>query len=121
MLNIFFKENSFRLYFFITLGVIEFLATTTIHIEGVDSIWDKAKHFSAFFVLYILLSFAFRKLSTINKFFLLLAFGIQIEIVQSFIDGRSASLLDIVADTIGVVLCIGTVYFIKKKIRVTSS
>jgi len=115
MHNIFFKELSFRLYFFITLGVIEFLATTTIHIEVIESIWDKANHFSAFFVLYILLSFAFKELSIRNKFFLLLAFGVQIEIVQSFIDGRYFSLLDVLADTIGIVLGIGALFLIKKK------
>lgn len=115
MLKIFLKENSFRLYVFITLVVIEFLATTTIHIEGIDSIWDKAKHFSAFFVLYILFSFAFKKLSIKSKFFILLAFGLQIEIVQSFIDGRCFSLLDVLADTIGIVLSIGALFLIKKK------
>lgn len=102
MLNIFFSQISFRLYLLITIGVIEFLATTTIHIEAIESIWDKANHFAAFFVLYILLSFAFRKLHLFSKFLLLFAYGVQIEVVQSFIDGRYFSLLDVIADTIGI-------------------
>jgi len=110
MFKLFFSEIFFRIYFFITLVVIEFLATTTIHIEVVESLWDKANHFSAFFVLYILLSYAYIKLSTIQKSLLLLAFGMQIEIVQSFIDGRFFSLLDVVADSVGIL--IGVVIYV---------
>lgn len=104
MIRLFLSERYFRLYFFITLGVIEFLATTTIHIEVVESIWDKANHFSAFFVLYILLSFAYKNFNIFIKILLLIGFGIQIEIVQSFIDGREASLLDVVADSAGILI-----------------
>jgi len=94
----------FQIMFFICLGVVEFLATTTQHIEIVSSIWDKANHFSAFFVLYILLSLGFLRLSVLLKIILLLLFGMQIEIVQSFIDGRYFSMLDVVADSIGIFL-----------------
>ena len=92
----------FQIMFFICLGVIEFLATTTQHIEIVSSIWDKANHFSAFFVLYILLSLAYRNLSLSYKVILLFLYAVQIEIVQIFIEGRFFSMLDIVADCIGV-------------------
>ena len=109
------KNSIYKLAFYITLGVIEFLATTTIHIEIVESLWDKANHFSAFFVLYILLCLAYTKLDIKQKFFILLAFGMQIEIVQSFIDGRYFSILDIVADTIGIILgIIVHEYFLQK-------
>jgi len=97
-------KTLYRVAFFITLGVIEYLATTTQQIEIVSSMWDKANHFTAFFVLYILLSLAYRNLSTTVKIVILLAFGIQIEIVQSFIDGRYFSMLDVLADTIGILL-----------------
>jgi VanZ family protein len=98
------SENFFRLYFLFTLSVIEFLATTTIHIEVVESIWDKANHFSAFFVLYILLSLGFRNLTTFKKAILLLLYGMQIEVVQSFIDGRFFSPYDVVADSVGILI-----------------
>lgn len=93
----------FKLTFFFTLAVIEFLATTSIHIEAVESIWDKANHFTAFFVLCILLSFAYKKMALHVKVLWLLLFGIQIEVVQSFIE-RDASLLDIFADSIGIAI-----------------
>ena len=97
-------HNIFRIAFFVCLLSIEFLATTTMKIEVVESIWDKANHFIAFFTLYILLSLAYKYFNTKTKILLLLAFGLQIEIVQSFIDGRYFSLLDVVADSIGMVI-----------------
>ncbi len=93
----------FKISFVLLLVVIEFLATTTHSIPVVHSIWDKAKHFSAFFVLYFVLSMAFVQLRVWYRMALLLFFGIQIEIVQSFISGREASLLDVVADSLGIV------------------
>ena len=113
MINKIFHEYSFRLYLAITLLVIEFLATTTIHIEAMESVWDKANHFSAFFVLYILLNFAYKKFNRLTKIGLLLAFGLQIEIVQSFIDGRYFSLLDVVADSIGIAIGFVIIYLLK--------
>ena len=51
------------------------------------------------------------------KSFLLFLFGLQIEIVQSFIDGRFFSLLDVVADSIGIVIGVVFVWLFKKAIR----
>ena len=104
MFKLLFHPNSFRVYFFVCLLAIEFLATTTLHIEVVESIWDKANHFIAFFTLYVLLNFAYRDLGLLPKIVLLVVFGLQIEIVQSFIDGRYFSLLDVVADSVGILL-----------------
>jgi len=92
----------FRILLFITLVSIEYLATTTIHIEVMESMWDKANHFIAFFTLYILLCFAYKNLSILWVSLILLGFGLQIEIVQSFIDGRFFSIMDVVADGIGI-------------------
>lgn len=95
---------------FSALISIEFLATTTtVHIEVVESMWDKANHFVAFFTLYILLSLAKSAYSLRLKSLLLLGFGLQIEVVQYFIEGREFSLLDLVADSVG--LAIGAVSF----------
>ena len=107
--------------FYICLASVEFLATTTIKIETVESMWDKSNHFIAFLVLYILLSLAYEKLSILNKSFWLLAFAIQIEIVQYFIPGRYFSALDVVADSIGILLGIGLYKLYMKRVRVTSS
>ncbi len=101
------KRNFFRAMFFISIIAIEFLATTTtVHIEIVENIWDKANHFIAFFTLYILLSFGFLNLSVAKKIIWLLLFGVQIEVVQHFIEGRFFSTLDVFADFIGIIIAL---------------
>jgi len=60
-------------------------------------------------VFYILLSLAYTELITRSKVVLLLLFGMQIEVVQSFIDGRYFSMLDVVADSVGILL--GVLFF----------
>jgi VanZ family protein len=97
----------FLILFFIAIISIEFLATTTtVHIKIVESMWDKANHFSAFFILYILLNVSKLSFSILWKFLLLFGFGLQIEVVQYFIDGREFSLFDLVADSIGLTIAI---------------
>jgi len=92
----------YQITFFTTLLVIEYLATTTREIEAVAHSWDKLNHFAAFAVLYLLLSMAFGQLKIWTRVLLLMAFAVQIEIVQHFIPGRDFSLLDIVADGVGI-------------------
>ena len=106
--------NLFKLGFIICLVAIEYLATTTISIPVVEQSWDKANHFIAFFTLYILLHYGYKSLNLKTKILYLLLFAIQIEIVQYFIPNRYFSLLDVVADSIGIIIGIGVVYFIKE-------
>ena len=91
-----------RYLFFICIIAIEYLATTTQEIQVIQNSWDKANHFIAFMVLYILLSFGYKHLSLIKKVMILLFFAVQIEVVQYFIPNRCFSLLDIFADMIGI-------------------
>ena len=107
-------KKSIQIYFYICLGVVEFLATTkSVHIEIVENMWDKVNHFIAFFVLYILLSLAYQNLKVIFKIILLLLFGLQIEIVQQ-LSGRSLfSGFDIFVDVIAIFISIVTIYFLK--------
>ena len=97
-------DKKFQIMFYICLITIEYLATTTQEIKPLEHTWDKANHFIAFMTLYVLLSLAYRKLSVVMKIALLLAFGMQIEIVQYFIPGRDFSFLDVVADSIGILI-----------------
>ena len=80
---------------------------------------DKVKHFSAFFVLSLLLN---RASSTIKhrlrNMGALLMFGISIEIVQLFFPARESSIDDIIADGVGILifqLLLSLVRFIKSK------
>lgn len=116
MIKKLFNQKSFQIYFFICLGAIEFLATTTIHIEIVESMWDKSNHFVAFFVLYVLLSLAYKNLSAVVKLIVLLAFGTQIELVQELIGRSHFSPLDIVADSIGIMIGFFVILFFKNRV-----
>lgn len=93
-----------RVSFTVCLIVIEFLSTTIVEIKAVENSWDKLNHFSAFFVLYMLMHFAYKDFSIYIKVFLLFIFAVHIEIVQIFIPGREFSILDIAADVIGILM-----------------
>ena len=90
-------------FFFIFLIAIEYLALTPAQIKLIENSWDKANHFIAFAALYVTLHFGFSRLNLGAKVAILLAYGIQIEIAQSFVPNRYFSLLDVVADGIGIV------------------
>jgi len=98
------KTALFKTTFYINFFIIEYLALTPQHIAVLDGLWDKQNHFIAFFALYVLLSFAYSHFSTLKKIALLLLFGFQIEATQYFIPGRFFSILDIVADGIGIII-----------------
>ena len=63
--------------------------------------FDKIGHFIAFFILAICFDFATQVEKKISVS-LLVAYGISVEVVQSYIPGREASLGDIIADMAGV-------------------
>lgn len=90
-----------KFMFFTCIIAIEYLATTSRHFEVVEKSWDKANHFLAFFILFLLLSFAYPKFKLTYKSILLLLFGLQIESVQHFLPFREFSFFDIFADGVG--------------------
>lgn len=110
----------FKIALFLSLIAIEYLATTTREIEVVSGMWDKSNHFIAFFTLYILLSFSYPKMKLFMKVFYLMLFAIHIEILQHFIEGRFFSLMDVVADSIGIAIGIGVLRIGKNKIDIIS-
>ena len=93
-----------QILFLICVVAIEYLATTTLEIKPIQNSWDKANHFIAFLTLYVTLSLGYPKLDLIKKALILLAFGIQIEVVQYFLPNREFSLLDVLADGVGIVM-----------------
>lgn len=95
----------FRLVGLITLGVITWLALATAPpMPALFRIWDKADHFSAFFVLAFLLDYSFprRHWSDILKWASLLGYGIGIEYMQRWLGTRDFDVHDMFADAIGI-------------------
>ena len=104
----------FQISFILCIIAIEYLATTTISIPIVENSWDKLNHLFAFFILYILLNYGYKIFTLLGKIGILLIFAIQIEIVQAFIPNRYFSLLDIVADIVGIFIGIYAIYIYNK-------
>jgi VanZ family protein len=68
-------------------------------------VWDKAQHAIAFFVLMLLVLPAHRRhVSIITLACLLCLYGVLVEVGQWFVPNRSFSVLDMVADSVGVAL-----------------
>ncbi|MCP4008957.1 MAG: hypothetical protein GY726_05515, partial [Proteobacteria bacterium] len=64
--------------------------------------WDKLIHFSGFFVLGGLAILAGRNIPASRLILMLIAYAALTEILQHFVPGRSFSVLDWVADSLGV-------------------
>ncbi len=83
--------------------IVSWLAFTPNPPPQIDLGWDKANHASAFATLLISASWAWplrRRWAPLG----LLAYGVFIEIVQSFIPGRDGDWHDVVADAVGLLV-----------------
>ncbi len=98
------NKKYYKIAFFITVFAILVLALVP-STGGIDTGWDKANHFIAFFTLSLLLN---RASSTtharIRNVLSLVAFGALIEILQSFTSYRDPDYHDVIADSIGILV-----------------
>ncbi len=99
------NRNQFKILFFITAIFVLYKALTPDdgnHFFDFEKA-DKFLHASAFFVLSFLLNRASSSIAKrIRNMVSLLAFGILIEILQSFTGYREVSVGDVLADLIGI-------------------
>ncbi|MEM4247900.1 MAG: VanZ family protein [Candidatus Nanoarchaeia archaeon] len=102
----------FSLFAIIWAGIILYFSAKIV--PGAEIIGDKSIHIFAFFILAVLVYLAIKENSGAIVFAMLFAFayGIIIEILQLYIPGRFASLGDVAANAIGIVLAIA---FYEKK------
>lgn len=92
-----------RFFLLAAVAAITFLAVTDRPYPLVESVPDKLNHFAAFVVLGLLADYAFpTERFGAAKILALAAYGAAIEVVQSFLPHRQASLLDLVADAAGI-------------------
>lgn len=104
-----------RLLLFICIVLISRLALLPSSPTLTEGVSDKLLHFLAFYLLSLLVDFAFMKTSfNALKICFLLGYGITIEIAQSFFPYRSCSFADIAADTAGIALYLLTVPLLKR-------
>ncbi len=100
------QKKTYKILFFITAGIVFLLAVIpNDHIHLTFQYADKVKHFTAFFVLSLLLNRASSTMKhRLRNMLALLLFGIFIEIIQIYIIYRSSSIYDVYADAIGILL-----------------
>lgn len=101
------SKNQFKVIFFITSIVV--LYGTLRLSQGVPLLnfthGDKVLHAMAFFILAFLLNRSSSSIERrIRNIISLLGFGILIEVLQSFTTYRTASLGDVLADLLGILL-----------------
>ncbi|CAA6806632.1 MAG: Unknown protein [uncultured Sulfurovum sp.] len=110
------SKNQFKVIFFITVIVILYKALTPTSGDPFFDFnhSDKVLHVLAFFVLSFLLNRSSSSIAKrIRNIFSLLAFGILIEILQSFTGYREVSLADVLADLLGILLFQITYFLLK--------
>jgi VanZ family protein len=109
------SRSQFKVVFFITVIFVLYKAlspntgTPFFHFEHAD----KVLHASAFFVLSFLLNRASSSMAKrVRNMLSLLAFGILIEILQSFTGYREVSAADVLADLVGILFFQSTYSFL---------
>jgi len=96
-------------------AAVAFLSLAQMPETGLQQVSDKVHHAFAFYVLALLLDFAQpRSEFGLRKFSLLMAYGVAIECVQHFLPWREFSLLDMVADAVGLLLYVAGVPLLKR-------
>jgi VanZ family protein len=94
----------YRTLLVLTLAAISYLATTR-EVSVMEDMNDKVSHMLAFFVLSLLVDGSWPSLRFgAVKVLALFGYGIFIEMTQHFLPRRSASVLDLAADGIGILL-----------------
>ncbi|MCC5854564.1 MAG: VanZ family protein [Idiomarina sp.] len=89
----------FGLIFVVVSGLFLMQSPPTVSVNHIPHL-DKLVHFALFFVLAASLHLAFAPPVWLGML-LLIAYGITIEVIQHFIPGRGAEVMDVVADTLG--------------------
>ncbi len=98
------KHQSVKLLFW--LALISSYILAVLPQENVPELTpfnDKGNHFLAFSVLTLLLLHAYR-VKYLTAFILMMLYGVLIEVSQLFAVNRHGELLDVLADTLGVVI-----------------
>ncbi len=107
-----------RIGLIIAMLAITVLALIPAPEVPVSTGWDKTDHWSAFFTLALLAHHSVPKKSLWSVVVALVAYGIGIEVAQSFTPTRQADAMDVVADSIGilgyVLVCFIVAQFVRR-------
>ncbi len=108
------KDRVVKILFWLALAGSYILAVIPQQsVPGLTPFNDKGNHFLAFSVLTLLLLDGYR-VKYLSAFVWMLMYGVLIEVSQLFAINRHGELLDVVADTVGVVIGILLYWLIRK-------
>lgn len=116
MLVLHFIRRHARLIFIMTLVAVSFALLAQSPPKPASFSFqhaDKVAHFGVFFVLAMTLHLAFRPRVWVGML-LLVFYGVLIEMIQYYVPGRGAEILDVVADTVGAATFYGLRYYTKR-------
>ncbi len=112
----FFWRQLYLMQFFALLVLFLFMGLTPAPETYAPALNDKLAHFSGYFVSAFSISFAYPQKSIGYKAIFLILFSIAIEIGQYFMPPRTFDLLDICANSAGVLVGLAVVTALGKKI-----
>ncbi len=112
----FFWRQLCLMQFFILLAFFLFMGLTPAPETYAPTFNDKFMHFSGYFIAAFSISFAYPQRSIGHKAIFLIVFSIAIEIGQYFMPPRAFDLLDICANSAGVLTGLAVVTVLAKKI-----
>ena len=124
MFEYFEKRKKWLIYFPLVIYWLVLFTATTLPGNDLPSLGlsDKIEHFTAFFILAVLLNLALIyqrksyflfKNASIATIFITLSYGAVDEIHQLFISGRTADIRDWLADSTGVIVAVILLYVLK--------
>lgn len=104
------------LQFLFLLFVFAYLGLTPSPENTVPLFNDKLMHCTGYFVAGISISFAFPRWSFLQRAAFLISYSIAIEIGQHFMPPRTFDVLDICANSTGVLLGLSFIFLLTKKL-----
>ncbi|WP_165857385.1 VanZ family protein [Marinobacter sp. JSM 1782161] len=96
------QTRLWRVALLVSMTAILWLATSDLDQPIQVSSWDKLNHVTAFVALTLLLRLGWPRLGVAASVAVLLGYGLFIELCQAPLPYRSFSLLDLVADGVGI-------------------
>ncbi|MEJ2315766.1 MAG: VanZ family protein [Gammaproteobacteria bacterium] len=105
--------------FWLSMLVISWLVVAPQDELPPVKLWDKAAHTLAFAALMLLCAVAYRqRFSLVRIALLLFCFGVAIELVQYLLPYRKFSLLDMLANSVGILVAFPLIIPIEKLFRI---
>jgi len=110
-------KRLFQALFLLLILITTYSSLTPVNYKVFEVIWDKFAHAIGYFFLITTLDLGFRTFRYFPaKITSLFIYGLALEIIQYFIPSRTFSLLDMVANAVGL-LAYPAIYLLVRRIR----